>query len=137
MPVVTCIQCNRSIPEEAESCPHCGASKPSGAVSAMILDARQALNSNPDDTAARYNLAIAYRLAGMVDLAVDELQRVAEAQPDFADAHFELGLLHARSGRRDEALTALKRTLELEPTHPRAAKLMARLGKSEKPSAPE
>jgi len=93
----------------------------------MVEDARQALSSNPNDASARYNLAIAYKLGGMDDLALQELSRVAELQPDFVDVHYELGALHAKSGRTEEAIGALSRAVELEPGHARAERLLQRL----------
>jgi Flp pilus assembly protein TadD len=93
----------------------------------MVDDAKQALSANPDDASARYNLAIAYKLGGMDDLALEELSRVAELQPDFVDVHYELGLLHAKSGRTEEAIGALSRAVELGPGHARAERLLRRL----------
>ena len=91
-----CPNCGRELSEDANFCDKCGASLQSGAVAQMIEDARQAILSNPDDVSARYNLAIAYKLGGMDDLALQELSRVAELQPDFVDVHYELGLLYDR-----------------------------------------
>ena len=125
-----CPSCGREVSEEANYCGNCGASLRSGepsAIDQMIDDARRAIASNPNDTSARYNLAIAYKLGGMDDLARQELTRVAELQPDFGDAHYELGLLHAKSGRTEEAIAALTRALEVEPGHTRAARLLESL----------
>ena len=122
-----CPNCGAEVPEEANFCPKCGASKRSSAIDRMIEDARQALASNPDDAPARYNLAIAYKLGGMEDLALQELSRVAELQPDFGDVHYEIGVLHAKSGRAEEAITALARAVELDPGHTRAERLLERL----------
>ena len=122
-----CASCGHDVPEEANYCGNCGASLRPGepsAIDQMIDDARRAIASNPNDTSARYNLAIAYKLAEMDDLARQELTRVAELQPDFGDAHYELGLLHAKSGHTEQAIAALTRVLELEPGHTRAARLL-------------
>jgi tetratricopeptide (TPR) repeat protein len=93
----------------------------------MIQDARQALTSNPDDTSARYNLAMACKLGGLDDVAIEELQRVAELQPDFGDAFYEMGLIHSKHGRRQEAISALARARELDPDDVRAHRLLERL----------
>lgn len=100
----------------------------SPAIAAMIQDALKALNQKADDAAARYNLAIAYKLAGSDELAIAELTKVAQLQPDFADAFYEVGALHAKHGRRSEALAALTRAIELDPEDTRAARLLERLG---------
>lgn len=125
-----CESCGKEREEGQKFCPYCGASTLPPTVAALIEDARQALHSNPDDTAARYNLAIAYKLAGLADLAIEELRRVAKAQPDFADVHYELALLHAKHGRRAEALAALARVQKLDPAHPRAERLLRQLDSS-------
>jgi tetratricopeptide (TPR) repeat protein len=124
-----CPNCGRELSEQANFCDKCGASlqSQSPAIAQMIDDARQALFSNPDDVSARYNLAIAYKLGGMDDLALEELSRVAELQPDFVDVHYELGLLHAKSGRTEEAIGALNRAVGLDPEHRRAGRLLERL----------
>ena len=122
-----CPNCGRELSEDANFCDKCGASLQSGAIAQMIEDARQAILSNPDDVSARYNLAIAYKLGGMVDLALQEFSRVAELQPDFVDVHYELGLLHAKSGRTEEAIGALSRAVGLDPEHRRAGRLLERL----------
>lgn len=122
-----CQSCGRELPEEANFCDKCGASLRSSAISQMIEDARRALSSDQSDISARYNLAIAYKLGGMEELALQELSRVAELQPDFADVHYELGMLHARSGRTREAIEALSRAVQLQPEHARAERLLRQL----------
>jgi len=124
----TCASCGRELAEGQKFCPHCGASALPPTVAAMIQDARQALGSNPDDAAARYNLAIAYKLGGLDELAIQELGRVAAAQPEFPDVHYELALLHAKHGRRTEARAALARVQKLDPDDARARRLLTRLG---------
>ncbi len=124
-----CPNCGRELEGAHSFCPSCGASAvQSPAVAAMIQDARQALATNPDDTSARYNLAIAYKLGGMDDMALEELARVAEMQPDFEDAHYEMGLLHAKYGRKKQAIAALTRARELDPEDQRVDRLLKRLG---------
>ena len=125
--MANCSECKGELPANASFCPKCGASVQSGAVGAMIQDARQALSANPDDAAARYNLAIAHKLGGADQLALEELQRVTDLQPDFADAHYQKGILHAKAGRSGEARTALSRALELDPDHAQAKRLLERL----------
>jgi len=123
----TCPNCSQAVAEGANFCPSCGASLGSPAIESMIADARRALSANPDDASARHNLALAYKLGGMDDLAIQEFQRVAELQPDFADVHYELGFLHAKHGRTDQAIAALRRATSLDPDHRRARALLERL----------
>lgn len=122
-----CPSCGAEVAEGSNFCPRCGASMMSPAMSDMIQDARKALNADPSDTSARYNLAIAYKLGGMHDLALEELSRVAEQQPDFGDVHYEIGTLLARLGRREEAAAALRRAQELSPEDRRVQQLLERV----------
>ena len=93
----------RRLLKGANFCAACGRSLRPLAIARMMEDARRALDANPNDLSARYNLALAYKLSGLDDLAVQELDRVAERQPDFADVHYELAQLYLKAGRREEA----------------------------------
>jgi len=121
-----CPNCDAEVGEGAHFCANCGASLRSQAIDRMVEDARRALDANPNDLSARYNLALAYKLGGLESLALQEFQRVASAQPDFADVHYELGQLHLKAGRRDHALAALSRALELDPEHAGARRLLGK-----------
>jgi tetratricopeptide (TPR) repeat protein len=123
----TCPTCGRDLEAGANFCSACGTSLLPPALEQMIADSRRALNANPDDAAARHNLALAYKLGGLDDLALEEFQRVAALQSDFSDVHYEIALLHAKSGRRDEAVTALQRVLAIDPDHTQARRLIERL----------
>jgi len=126
--VPECQNCGRKAEEGANFCAHCGASLRSQALDRMIQDARRAVDNNPGDASARFNLALACKLGGMGDLALQEFGRVAQMQPDYGDAYYEIGLLHAKAGRVEEARAALQRALEVEPDHAHAGKLLDRLG---------
>jgi len=128
-----CPTCGRDIEAGANFCPTCGASVACGAsvhspaVAAMIQEAHKVLAQKPEDASARYNLAIAYKLAGMDDMAIEEFAKVAALQPDFADAFYEVGALHAKHGRRSEAVAALTRARALDPENERVSRLLERL----------
>ncbi|MFB3882171.1 MAG: tetratricopeptide repeat protein [Armatimonadota bacterium] len=126
-----CPTCGREVQTGANFCPACGGSLHSPAIAAMIQDALKTLAQNSDDAAARYNLAVAYKLAGSDELALVEFATVAELQPDFADAFYEMGLLQAKLGRRDDAVRALTRAYELEPDNARVLRLLERLTSSD------
>jgi len=123
-----CPTCGRNVEGGINFCPACGASLHSPAVAAMIQDALKLLSEKPNDASARYNLAIAYKLAGSDEMAMEEFSKVAQFQPDFADAHYEMGALHAKHGRRSEAVAALTRANELDPENARIARLLERVG---------
>jgi len=126
-----CPTCGRGTEEGANFCSHCGsylrARATDRAIDQMIQDARRAVDDNPTDASARFNLALACKLGGLNQWALEEFQRVAQLQPDFADAHYEIGLLHAKAGHAQEAEAALRRALDLEPSHKKASDLLRRL----------
>lgn len=125
-----CPSCGAEAPADTNFCGRCGASLRSQAIDQMIQDARRAVDSDPNDTSSRHNLALAYKLGGMDDLALREFTRVAELQPDFGDVHYEIALLQAKSGRTEDAVAALRRALEAEPDHARAQRMLEKLGAS-------
>lgn len=130
-----CPNCGAEVAEGANFCATCGRSlRPlatgrmtEDALGRMIEDARRALDTNPNDLSARYNLALGYKLGGLEGLALQEFQRVAERQPDFADVHYELAQLYLKANRKEEAAAALQRVLELEPEHQGARRLLAKV----------
>jgi YaiO family outer membrane protein len=76
---------------------------------------------------ARYEEAVAARIAGDHPRAIALLREVVAAEPDNADAHLQLGLaLLANSGLR-EAESAFRRTLALAPSYEDARIGLARV----------
>lgn len=65
------------------------------------------LNSNPNDTFARYALGMEYSRAGRVDDAVSEFRTLLTKQPDYANAYFMAAQALATAERIDEARTFL------------------------------
>jgi len=130
--VSECPSCRVVVEESANFCPRCGASlrlqAKDRAIDRMIQDARRAVDDDPRDASARHNLALAYKLGGLEELALEEFARVTELEPAFGDAYYEMAIIQARSGRRDEAVVTLRRALEVEPDHRRAQQLLERLG---------
>ncbi len=128
-----CANCGRELTADFSFCPYCGrlVQRGSGArdsaMDRIIDDARRALDANPDDVLARYNLALGYKMTGLRELALRELMRVAEQEPEYADAFYEIGAINAEEGRREQAIPSLRRALQLEPEHRKARRLLAKL----------
>ena len=74
----------------------------------------RALEHDPVQPEARYNLANTLEDLGEIELAVAELRKVCAAAPDFADAHYNLGLMLAELGGTAQARQHLQRYLELD-----------------------
>jgi tetratricopeptide (TPR) repeat protein len=83
-----------------------------------FLEAR--VREQPDDPAARLDLADAYLARDRVGDAVDQYLALVAIDPGSPEAHARLGLVLYRAGRPEEALRALERALEIDPTHPQA-----------------
>ena len=79
---------------------------------ALLRDVTEAA---PSFTAARVNLAIAYREKGRLDEARAELDRALAASPGHPVALNELGMTHRRAGRLDEARSAYESALAAHP----------------------
>jgi tetratricopeptide (TPR) repeat protein len=74
----------------------------------------EALEHDPAQPEARYNLANVLEDLGQTELAISELRRVCAAHPGFADAHYNLGVILARVGGVAQARQAFERYLGLD-----------------------
>jgi len=61
------------------------------------------LTANPDDSFARYGLAMEYSKAGQVEQAVAEFKTLIEKSPDYTPAYFMAAQTLASAERTDEA----------------------------------
>jgi len=61
------------------------------------------LAANPEDTFARYGLAMEYAKAGQIDQAVAEFKMLIEKNPDYTPAYFMAAQTLAGASRVDEA----------------------------------
>ena len=76
---------------------------------------RKAVNLKPDNTDARYNLAMALAQQGRVAEAIGEFKALLAVDPNNADAHYNLAMALAGTAQWDEALRHLQRTIEIDP----------------------
>jgi tetratricopeptide (TPR) repeat protein len=61
------------------------------------------LTANPDDTFARYGLALEYSKAGQTEQALAEFKTLIEKNPDYTPAYFMAAQTLATASRIDEA----------------------------------
>jgi tetratricopeptide (TPR) repeat protein len=61
------------------------------------------LTANPDDTFARYGLALEYSKAGQTEQALEEFKTLIEKNPDYTPAYFMAAQTLASASRTDEA----------------------------------
>lgn len=86
---------------------------------------RQAVQKEPGDFAAHFNLALALSLEKKDDEAIQELRRTLELKPGLYQAEVNLGTLLLRNQRPAEALPVLKEAAGLQPNEVRASLLYA------------
>jgi tetratricopeptide (TPR) repeat protein len=78
----------------------------------------QRVEEQPDDLAARLDLAHRYLDAGMVENALSEYAVALQLDPDDAEALAHVGLILYQNGRPEEALRSVDRALSTDPRYP-------------------
>lgn len=117
-----------------------------GAIAAQMNDPtaaaellQAAIEADPGQAEAHYNLGNCLRAMGQADEAIAAFQKAVKLEPGLAEAHNNLGITLAETGRLDEAVTAYARAVELRPGHAGAYNNMAialhELGRSEEAEA--
>jgi tetratricopeptide (TPR) repeat protein len=76
------------------------------------------VEEQPDDLAARLDLAHRYLDAGMVENALSEYAVALQLDPDDAEALAHVGLILYQNGRPEEALRSVDRALSTDPRYP-------------------
>src|SRR6059058_3665086 len=76
---------------------------------------RKAIESEPQDYAAHFNLALALSLQQKDAEAIQELRKTLELKPGLYEANLNLGILLLRDKMPAEALPLLKSAVEAKP----------------------
>lgn len=71
------------------------------------------LAQNPNDSFARYGLAMEYRNRGGLERAIEEFRALTAADPDYSAAYFHGGQTLQRLGRIEEARQWYRRGIEV------------------------
>ena len=69
---------------------------------------KQFVSANPNDSFARYGLAMEYANAGDTEAALAEFKRLIEMNPDYTAAYQMAAQTLVKSGRESEARTMLE-----------------------------
>ncbi len=129
-----CPICSTRVEEDAKFCSECGAGL-GGEESAKVSETMHNLaeeyaaqvREHPEDTAARYDLALALMYEGRWGRAAEHLLQVLEDEPEYADAHANLSVAQARLGQPEAALQSIERAIELDPSKKRYRKIRRQL----------
>ena len=100
-----------------------------------IATLRLALQRDPADGAALFNLGMALSDQGDMDEAVRFLKQSVTANPEHAHSWVALGVAQARMGDDEAAINSLRKAVDLNPkdghTHKNLGALLSRAGKAE------
>ena len=80
----------------------------------------QRVQDQPNDLAARLDLADRYLDAGMIEESLSQYAVALELDPDDAEALAHVGIILFQSGRPEEALRSVERSLSTDPRYPEA-----------------
>jgi len=82
-----------------------------------ILEYRKALQLNPNNWPAHWNLAIALIDIGAIDEAIVEYKEALRIVPDNVEIHYNLGRAFNDKGNFDDAIQQYQKALQLNPSH--------------------
>lgn len=129
-----CPICSTKVEEDAKFCSECGAglgededAQTSETMRDLAEEYAARVREHPEDTAARYDLALALMYDGKWGRAAEHLLRVLEDEPEYADAHANLSVAQARLGQPEEALASIERAIELDASKKRYRKVRRQL----------
>ena len=74
---------------------------------------QQTLQSSPENSFARYALALELSRAGQPEQALEQFQHLLKHQPDYAAAYLQAGMLLTNQGRVQEAREVFKKGVEV------------------------
>lgn len=74
---------------------------------------QQMLSENPDNTFARYGLAMEYAKSGQYNEAIAEFQTLLQHDENYAAAYFHAGQVYEKLGQVEEARTIYEKGIEV------------------------
>ena len=80
----------------------------------------QRVQDQPNDLAARLDLAHRYLDAGMIEESLSQYAVALDLDPDDAEALAHVGIILYQSGRPEDALRSVDRSLSTDPRYPEA-----------------
>jgi Flp pilus assembly protein TadD len=92
----------------------------SGKLSEALAEWKKAVELDPEDGRARYNLALAYDRSGQLAEATQEYTRSLDISPNNDSACTNLGVIMVSQGRLDEAVEWFRKALEIDPRNAKA-----------------
>ena len=87
-----------------------------GQYEAAIATWKQALDLDPGDAKAQYNLGTSLLRKGRLDEAIAHLQKAVEVNPEFGDAQNHLGGAFLQQGKVDDAIAHFQDAVDVDPS---------------------
>lgn len=103
-----------------DTTPTTSAAAPAASADDPLAFFEQRVQDQPEDLAARLDLAHRYLDAGMIEESLGEYSVALELDPDDAEAHAHVGMILYLSERPEEALDSVDRALGTDPDYPEA-----------------
>jgi Tfp pilus assembly protein PilF len=74
---------------------------------------KDSIDANPNDTFARYALALEFARAGQPDAAWEQFRYLLDHHADYSATYYQAGTLLADQGRMDEARHVFEKGIEV------------------------
>lgn len=87
------------------------------ALDETVVECRKAIERNPKDAKAHYNLGVVLHHQGESDQAVTECRKAVALDPKFASAHEKLGMVLRSQGKLEEAVAEFQEVHRLKPDY--------------------
>ena len=81
---------------------------------------RAALDADPGNAVAHFNLGYTYDKRGMLEKAIEAFRAATRLNPRIDRAWYGMGLAHAALGKHEDAAKALREAATLQPMNPHA-----------------
>ena len=94
---------------------------------ASIHFLERALERVPDSIETHYNLGLAYRFQGRLDLALEHFGRARKLDPQLMEVDYQMGTVYEALGRRGDAIRHYERALVIDPQDEQARQGLERL----------
>ena len=96
-----------------------------GKFTAAVEAWKKAMDLDPEDAKAHYNLGLTLDRQGELDRAIAEYRKSVEINPLNASAYTNLGVALTRTGKLDEAVDALTKSVAIRPANATAQSNLA------------
>ncbi len=90
-------------------------------VSSGIAYIQKALSLYPDYVPTFYDLALACKINGQYEIAVQYFQKVIDAEPDNTWSYYGIATIYGDKGQAKEAIAYLKKAIALDPQNVKEA----------------